>query len=389
MYNELDQLLELTKLVEATSSNSDTEQPEEDIPASVRVYDQDGSGKFSTLTTAQGRPGDTPEIDGVPQPRTDGKSFGSSGNPTYTDEHGNPLDNGPLFEEFEEDGPTMGPTMGPTINESEEQGAEAATQATDNVKAALDAGNAANDAVGESADELAKGIEPLAQAEGTTGTSDANSATPTEECHLNPVGRSLKRSLAFSMESVERGMGRNFVNKYMFESGSACCTRNNPFQLGDAVQANGIPRIFIVKNNDGNMITTAKPTNCEADFAKGKDGVWPEYCFQCDELSKVGNADLSQADELAEFNDRDIAPAGFNGLTIDPGPMELAQECARERTMDDVAADLDEILGAYRSAASGNDREFCYTKCSPVTTMVYPNGQVTTQCIEGGFQKRF
>ena len=143
----------------------------------------------------------------------------------------------------------------------------------------------------------------------------------------------------------------------------------------------------IVKNADGNMITTAKPTNCQADFAKGKDGVWPEYCFQCDELSKLDNADLSQADDIAEFNDQDIQQSGFNGLTIDPGPMELAQEYARERTMDDVADDLDEILGAYRSAASGNDNEFSYTKCSPVTTFVYPNGQVTTQCIEGGYEK--
>jgi hypothetical protein len=370
MFDELDQLLQLTKLVEATSTNSDTEKKEEDLPATVREYDQDGSGKFKTLTTATPATTDTPEIDGVPQPRTDGKAFGSSGNPTYTDQHGKPIDGGPLFEE---DGPTVDPA--------------------DQVDSAMQASAQANEQVADATADLQTAAENLANAEsteaaGTTGTSDANNVNPDEQC-MNPVGRSLKRGLAFSMESVERGMGRNFVNKYMFECDNTGCTRNNPFQLGDAVQVSGIPRIFIVKNNDGNMITTAKPTNCEADFAKGKDGVWPEYCFQCNELSKVGNADLSQADDLAEFNDRDLAPAGFNGLTIDPSPMEVAQEYARERTMDDVADDLDEILGAYRSAASGNDQEFSYTKCSPVTTMVYPNGQVTTQCIEGGFQKRF
>lgn len=371
MFDELDQLLQLTKLVEATSTNSDTEKKEEDLPATVREYDQDGSGKFKTLTT---KSGDTQEIEGVPQPRTDGKAFGSSGNPTYTDQHGTPLADGPLFEE---DGPTVNP-----LPEGEEG------DGLDAVNDAMKANSEANDKVGEAAHELEDSLNTIAASEGGA-TSEANSAPSANECKLNPVANSLHRGLAFSLESVERGMGRNFVNKYMFESGSACCARSNPFQLGDAVQVAGIPRIFIVKNNDGNMITTAKPTNCQADFAKGKDGVWPEYCFQCDELSKVDNADLSQADELAEFNDRDISPSGFNGLTIDPSPMELAQSYARERTMDDVAEDLDEILGAYRSAASGNDKEFCYTKCSPVTTMVYPNGQVTTQCIEGGFQKMF
>lgn len=379
MFDELDQLLQLTKLVEATSTNSDTEKKEEDLPATVREYDQDGSGKFKTLTTKSPSSTDTQEIEGVPQPRTDGKAFGSSGNPTFTDQHGNPIDGGPLFEE---DGPTVDPNATP----------DAGAQSSEAVDAAMKANSEANDKVGEAAQELEEPMKQLADAESAESGADtgtANDAPANPECKMNPVGRSLKRGLAFSMESVERGMGSNFVNKYMFESGSACCARNNPFQLGDAVQVAGIPRIFIVKNNDGNMITTAKPTNCEADFAKGKDGVWPEYCFQCNELSKVGNADLSQADELAEFNDRDITPSGFNGLTIDPSPMELAQSFARERTMDDVAEDLDEILGAYRSAASGNDREFCYTKCSPVTTMVYPNGQVTTQCIEGGFQKMF
>jgi len=379
MFDELDQLLQLTKLVEATSTNSDTEKKEEDLPATVREYDQDGSGKFKTLTTKSPSSTDTQEIDGVPQPRTDGKAFGSSGNPTFTDQHGNPVDGGPLFEE---DGPTVDPNATP----------DAGAQSAEAVQDAMKANGEANDKVGEAAQELEEPMKQLANAESAESGADAGTANDVQanpECKMNPVGRSLKRGLAFSMESVERGMGRNFVNKYMFESGSACCARSNPFQLGDAVQVAGIPRIFIVKNNDGNMITTAKPTNCEADFAKGKDGVWPEYCFQCNELSKVGNADLSQADELAEFNDRDITPSGFNGLTIDPSPMELAQSFARERTMDDVADNLDEILGAYRSAASGNDKEFSYTKCSPVTTMVYPNGQVTTQCIEGGFQKMF
>ena len=372
--DELDQLLQLTKLVEATSTNSDTEKKEEDLPATVREYDQDGSGKFKPLTTATPASTATPEIDGVPQPPTDGKAFGSSGNPTFTDQHGNPLEGGPLFEE---DGPTVDPDQ-----------ADAGAQNTDAVSSAMKASGESNEKVGEAVQELEEPLKQLADAESAdAGTANDVQANP--ECKMNPVGRSLKRGLAFSMESVERGMGKNFVNKYMFENGSSCCARTNPFQLGDAVQVAGIPRIFIVKNNDGNMITTAKPTNCAADFAQGKDGVWPEYCFQCNELSKVGNADLSQADELAEFNDRDITPSGFNGLTIDPSPMELAQSFARERTMDDVAEDLDEILGAYRSAASGNDKEFSYTKCSPVTTMVYPNGQVTTQCIEGGYRKTF
>lgn len=377
MFDELDELLKLTKLVEATSTNNDTEQAEEDLPAAVRTYeDGDYTGKATILRTESG-----PTEADVPQPPKDGKAFGSSGNPTYTDQHGKPIEDGPLFEE---DAPEQAPPD-----------AGAATPENDELaEKAAEVGSESNGKVHDAAESMQAPLQQVVDAEKAEAAAAANDDSDTAngapgatECKLNPVANSLKRGLAFSMESIERGMGTGFVNKYMFESASGCCCRTNPFQLGDAVQVAGIPRIFIVKNNDGNMITTAKPTNCQADFAKGKDGVWPEYCFQCDELSKVGNADLIQADDIAEFNDRDIDTSGFNGLTIDPSPMEVAQEYARERTMDDVADDLDEILGAYRNAASGNDKEFSYTKCSPVTTYVYPNGQVTTQCIEGGFER--
>lgn len=370
MFNELDELLQLTKLVEATSTNQDTETEEEDLPAAVRVYDDDYSGKFKTLTTRK-----APEVadDEIPQKPKDGKAYGSSGNATFRDKEGKAIENGPLFEE---DGPTEQPEGGETEQPEQQPAAEPSQSDTKShvnnaASSTKDAANAIGDAVNNAMNN--PGEIPI-----------------DEECTTS-IGKSLKRGMSFSLgESVEKGMGSEFVNKYMFECCSgACCCRENPFKLGDAVQVAGIPRIFIVKNNDGNMITTAKPTNCQADFAKGKDGVWPEYCFQCNELSRVDNAGLDQADELAEFNDRDIDTTGFNGLTIDARPMEIAQDYAREMTMDDVADNLDEILGAYRSAASGNDNEFSYTKCSPVVTYVLPSGEITTQCIEGGYEKRF
>lgn len=384
MFNELDELLKLTKLVEATSTNSETEQPAEDLPCTVRAYeDGDYSGKATVLRTQSSQD----VTDDVPQPPKDGKAYGSSGNATFKDKKGESIENGPLFEE---DGPTDSPDEFRALNEDAlgegiedipgigkvvELGKQVVQGAKDTVQGIVDG-----------ADELKGNLEQVAEAE---AGEESNSAPADTECAgVSPVGNSLKRGLSIGFgESVEKGMGREFVNRYLFESGSgACFCRNNPFQLGDAVQVAGIPRIFIVKNTDGNMITTAKPTNCQADFAKGKDGVWPEYCFQQDELSKVDDAGLDKAELLAEFNDRDNA--GFDGKTIDAKPMEIAQEYARNMTMDDLAGNLDEILGAYRTAASGNDKEFCYTKCSPVTTFVYPNGQVTTQCIEGGFEKR-
>ena len=378
MFDELDELLKLTKLVEATSTNNDTEQPKEDLPAAIRTYDDgDYSGKGQVLRTVS-------EAD-VPQPPKDGKAFGSSGNPTYTDKHGQPLEDGPLFED---DGPTDNPPADAGTQQTDASDGQADdSPSPEELEKASEASTATSDGVNEMTDTVNKLAADVQNEEG--GENVPNGAPADTQAMHNPVRNALKRSFSIGFgESVERGMGTGFVNRYLFESGSGCCyTRNNPFKLGDAVQVQGIPRIFIVKNADGNMSTTAKPTNCQADFAKGKDGVWPEYCFQCDELSKLDNADLSQADDIAEFNDQDIQQSGFNGLTIDPGPMELAQEYARERTMDDVADDLDEILGAYRSAASGNDNEFSYTKCSPVTTFVYPNGQVTTQCIEGGYEK--
>ena len=381
MFNELDELLQLTKLVEATSTNQDTETEEEDLPAAVRVYDDDYSGKFKTLTTRK-----APEVfdDEIPQKPKDGKAYGSSGNATFRDKEGKAIENGPLFEE---DGPTMteddtAELDAPSLEEGDEGIAN-----TDENKELI--GNSVNEVI-DGAQNIKDAIEKSTQSTEEVPV-DNNTQPPADTQCMSSIGKSLKRGMSFSLgESVEKGMGSEFVNKYMFECCSgACCCRENPFKLGDAVQVAGIPRIFIVKNNDGNMITTAKPTNCQADFAKGKDGVWPEYCFQCNELSRVDNAGLDQADELAEFNDRDIDTTGFNGLTIDARPMEIAQDYAREMTMDDVADNLDEILGAYRSAASGNDNEFSYTKCSPGVTYVLPSGEITTQCIEGGYEKRF
>lgn len=359
MFDSLDQLLDLTKQVEATSSNASTVQPEEDIPGAVRVYeDNDYSGKATILRT---QPAPRGEVADVPQPPKDGKAFGSSGNPTYTDHQGNPIHNGPLFEEDGDDAAQD----------------DAASQPQ------FDTIDSANDAITQAAEELQSGVEQAMQED---GSSEPNSAPADTQC-CNSLGKSIKRSMSFSLgESVTKGMGSEFTRKYLAEcQGGVFCTRCNPYQLGDVVRVNNIPRLFIVKNNDGNMLTLAKPTKCAADFAQGKDGVWPEYCFQSGDIGKVDNASIEQADDIAEFNDMDIS--GFDGLTIDPAPMERAQAFARNLSMDDIGDNLDTILGAYRNAAAGNDHEFSYTKCSPVTTYVLPNGEITTQTMEGGFEK--
>ena len=355
MYNELDELLKLTKLVEATSTNSDTEVAEEDLPGKVRVYD-DYSGKPTFLHTQQGpAKAEDGEVVEVPQKPADGKAYGSSGNATYTDEHGEPKENGPLFEE---DGPTTQPE-----------------------EADLGKLDESNKEVSDAVNDLEQPMQDLASAEGE----EPNSAPADTECNFG-IRRSFNRALNVSPfgEAAERGMGREFCKKYLAECEAGnLCARHNPFKLGDVVQASGIPVMFVVKDNDGSMIRTAKPTDCGADLARGKDGVWPEYCFDCNELSKVGNADLSQAEYLSKFNDRGIA-RGFDGRTIDPGPMEVAQDFARNQTFGGIADNLDQILGTYREAASGNDPDYCYTEISPTTTYVLPSGEVTTKKIEGG-----
>lgn len=361
MYNELDELLKLTKLVEATTSNSETTEHEDDLPGEVLAYeDGDYSGRPKRLHTRGPAIAEDGEKVEVPQKPADGKAYGSSGNATYTDEHGNPVENGPLFEE---DGPTSQP----------EGEADAGVQQADMEKM-----GDANEEIGDAVDGLQKPMEDLAAAEG-----EPNSAPADTECNFG-IRRSFNRALNMSPfgESVERGMGREFCRKYLAECscGGLC---NNPYKLGDVVQAKGIPMMFVVKDKDGTMIRTAKPTACEDDLAVGKDGVWPEFCFQQDELDKVGNADLSQAEYLARFNDRGLA-RGFDGRTVDPGPMEVAQDFARNQTFGDIADSLDQILGTYRDAAAGKDQDYCYTEVSPTTTYVLPSGEITTKTIESG-----
>ena len=59
--------------------------------------------------------------------------------------------------------------------------------------------------------------------------------------------------------------------------------------------------IFIVKCNDGDMITCAKPTNIEADMAcGGTDGCWPQFHFQQDDIEPIG-VDLATIAMLADI----------------------------------------------------------------------------------------
>jgi hypothetical protein len=381
-YNELDELLKLTTMVEATSTNQGTEEPEEDIPATVRVYDEnDYSGKAKVLNTKTAATGETeqPTVLEVPQKPKGDKAYGSSGNQTFTDEHGNPIENGPLFEE---DGPTT--NVDSSTNDSQ-------TQTPDVPVANPEQLQQSNDNIGEAAQEIQKAGETIQNIKGSdnapAGTPDGAPAD-TE----SSLGKSFARSFSFGLgESVVRGMGRDFARRYMLECAApSAYTANNPFKLGDAVQVNGVPRIFVVKNTDGNMITTARPTNCAEDFAQGKDGVWPEFCFQSNDLSKIDSADITQGDDIAEFNDKMTVPEtiGFDGLDIDPKPMDIAQNYAKKFSMDEVGENLDNILGAYNKASHGDNSEFIMTRSTPLTTYVLPNGQLTTQSFEGEFIPR-
>ena len=395
MFDELEQLLKLTKMVEATSSNVESTPEEEDVPAEVRTFDDDYSGKYKTLKT-QVPPS---EVADVPQKPKDGKAYGSSGNATYTDEHGKPVENGPLFEE---DGPTVMPESTETNQLAEEAQADDAqadeSQAEEAKESAEEAKKSAEVAgdVSQATEQLKNGIEQMTgydnSSNGTPAENGAPAGTeggaPSDTQCMTSLGKSLKRGIRGGFrpfgDAVERGMGREFSRKYLCECNSGIC-QNNPFKLGDVVSASGIPMLFVVKDNDGAMIRTAKPTDCKCDHAVSQDGVWPEFFFDQDELSKVDSASLDQADEIAKFNDRDLDVRGFDGRTIDPGPMELAQDFARSQTMDEIGDALDNILGCYKKAASGDDKEFSYTEVSPTTTYVLPSGEVTTKSMKGGY----
>lgn len=364
MFDELEQLLKLTKMVEATSSNVESTPEEEDVPAEVRTFDNDYSGKYKTLKT-QVPPS---EVADVPQKPKDGKAYGSSGNATYTDEHGKPVDNGPLFEE---DGPTVQPEDAGADQQMAEEAKQGAELAGD---------------LSQATEQLQDGFKQMTGDNGAPAGTEGGAPSDTQ-C-MTSLGKSLKRGIKGGFrpfgDAVERGMGREFSRKYLCECNSGIC-QNNPFKLGDVVSASGIPMLFVVKDNDGTMIRTAKPTDCKCDHAVSQDGVWPEFFFDQDELSKVDSASLDQADEIAKFNDRDLDVRGFDGRTIDPGPMELAQDFARSQTMDEIGDALDNILGCYKKAASGDDKEFSYTEVSPTTTYVLPSGEVTTKSMKGGY----
>lgn len=74
------------------------------------------------------------------------------------------------------------------------------------------------------------------------------------------------------------------------------------FDPGTVVKpTKGGKSIYIVKNNDGEVIICAKPTNIEADMARGgSDGCWPQFSFQQDDIEPLG-VDLATLAVLADI----------------------------------------------------------------------------------------
>ena len=74
------------------------------------------------------------------------------------------------------------------------------------------------------------------------------------------------------------------------------------FDPGTVVKpTKGGKSIYIVKNNDGEMIMCAKPTNIESDMTcGGTDGCWPQFAFQQDDIEPAG-VDLDTLAVLADI----------------------------------------------------------------------------------------
>ena len=99
-------------------------------------------------------------------------------------------------------------------------------------------------------------------------------------------------------ESLFRGMSiRKAAAKTEAENGCKVM-----FDPGTVVKpTKGGKSIYIVKNNDGEMIMCAKPTNIESDMTcGGTDGCWPQFAFQQDDIEPAG-VDLDTLAVLADI----------------------------------------------------------------------------------------
>lgn len=314
MFDELDDLLAITRTIESSPISHPMMEAEEDIDA-VYVDYGDSSTPFDskpTVTKVSGKSIETP----VPQ----GEPGECSGNATFTDNK-----KGPLFED-----PDPGVDAVQTLND---------------------------------------GIETLKQG---------------VEAEETPMEESLGLGKLSLTESIERGMGRDFMRMYKLECSGQCCPQQNGFRLGDVVHCGNVPALFVVKKADGQTVTAAKPTSNPNELLTSCDGEWPTFTFRANEIKPMLNASIDDVQKIVGFNDQAMP---FDGSTIDDNPMKVAQNDARCNMVDRIADNLDEILGLpYQDICSGKDPS-CNVMNQPTEVVIInPDGSFGTAPQYGGYK---
>jgi hypothetical protein len=241
MFEELDDLLAITRTIESSPITNPMMEAEEDIDA-VYVDYGDSSTPFGTKPTV------TKVSSKVTAARPEPDEC--SGNPTFKDKK-----KGPLFEETPD-----------------------------------------SDAMGELADgveKLKEGVQACMGAEG--GSEEGNEAPAVQE------GLGLEIALN---ECIERGMGRDFMRMYKLECSGQCCPQQNGFRLGDVVHCGDTPALFVVKKADGQMVTAAKPTSNPNELLTACDGEWPTFTFRASEIQPMLDASIDDVQDIVTFNDK-------------------------------------------------------------------------------------
>lgn len=369
MYDELDQLLKLTKCFEAESTKV---VDEDDLDATIHTFDEAGNYTESLSTATVD---DDYEDEDEGEDEDDTAKSKSKPKPKSKSNTKAKLDDDKDEDDADEDEETPEDDYVP-VDDSEKP-----TGSSGNVivKGKKDAKGKKRSPIFEPDGDIEKMFEDF-------GSSDIDECPVQDESlGIGGIGKQMKKEMSLT-ESIEYGMGREFARKYRFESENPLFVSNAPFKLGDVVCCDSNPMLYVVKNNDGSTITAAKPTCNQADFCHCKDGCWPEFTFSQDEIKPMANASMNDLGDIAAFNDRF---RGFDGTIEDRSPMERAQEYARNQTVEDISQNLDEILGQYQCAAFGGDKDFTYTQCSPKVVFRRPDGSVTTEQQMGGYQIRW
>lgn len=349
MYDELDQLLKLTKFFEAEAIKEDDE---DDLQASILTYDEKGNPEGALQTKHEY------------EEEEDDEEYAED-----SDESGKAKSSEKASDDVDDD----------ADNDDKDDKSDKSIEDVDDDKPYGSSGNVTKGRKGagpifEPDEDSFEKI--VANEEGCPN----DGAMDAESLGMPNLRKSMKMSLT---DAIERGMGREFSRKIKFEAANPLFVSNAPFKLGDVVSAKNNPMLYVVKNNDGSVITAAKPTANQAEFCKCKDGCWPEFTFNQDEIQTMDNASMNDLGDIVAFNDRF---RGFDGTIEDRSPMDRAQEYAQKQTIDDISHDLDEILGQYQFAAQGGDKDFSYTECSPTVVFRRPDGSVTTEQQMGGYQ---